>query len=72
MNLNSNNVENNNNNNSVVVKKNEPKIHYRKDYKPSGFIINNVTLNINIHDNETIVRSIIVMIIIKGNIVVRK
>ncbi|ETW34986.1 M1 family aminopeptidase [Plasmodium falciparum Tanzania (2000708)] len=68
MNLNSNNVENNNNNNSVVVKKNEPKIHYRKDYKPSGFIINNVTLNINIHDNETIVRSVLDMDISKHNV----
>ncbi|CDU20474.1 aminopeptidase N [Plasmodium yoelii 17X] len=35
----------------------DPQIHYRTDYKPSGFTIDNVTLNINIFDNETIVRS---------------
>ncbi|SBS97992.1 M1-family alanyl aminopeptidase, putative [Plasmodium ovale curtisi] len=40
---------------------NEPKIHYRGDYKPSGFVINNVTLNINIYDNETLVRSVLDM-----------
>ncbi|CAG9471932.1 M1-family alanyl aminopeptidase, putative [Plasmodium vivax] len=47
----------NNNNGSGNDGKNEPKIHYRKDYKPSGFVIDNVTLNINIFDNETSVRS---------------
>ncbi|KEG04299.1 M1 family aminopeptidase [Plasmodium vinckei vinckei] len=35
----------------------DPKIHYRTDYKPSGFTIDTVTLNINIFDTETTVRS---------------
>ncbi|SBT80645.1 M1-family alanyl aminopeptidase, putative [Plasmodium malariae] len=57
---NNNNGANNSGNGNAGGKK-DPKIHYRTDYRASGFAINNVTLNINIYDNETTVRSMLDM-----------